>query len=431
VHPHDGDGGVASCSLTTGSARIKAPGGRYCERMLPLDASLLVVALLAVLAPLLVRALSRWVRIPIVVFELALGIAVGPSVLGLVSESDILSVLADFGLAMLFFVAGTEIQAGVLVGRSGRRAIGGWVVSLVAGVALGWAVAPGDAAVIIGIALCSTALGALLPILRDAKELRTPFGRSVSAVGAVGEFGPLLAISIFLGGRTPGVSTIVLLAFVAIAAAAVVVAVYVPRGALHRAVNASLHTSGQFAIRVVFLILAALVTLSIVLDLDMLLGAFAAGVLWRILMRDAAPADREAVDSKLEAVAFGFLVPLFFIATGIAFDLQALLSSPWHLLLVPAVAVALLVVRGVPASFAAPPGAPRRDRVALVFLGATGLPIIVAVTAIAVDGGLLSSVHAAVLVAGGMLSVLVFPLVAMQLRRGSVRSPAPSSEGVL
>jgi Kef-type K+ transport system membrane component KefB len=394
-----------------------------------MDVSLVIIALLAVAAPLLTRALARWVRIPLVVFELALGILVGPSVLALVQPTDLLETLADFGLAMLFFMAGSEIDVTSLTGRTGVRAVGGWVASLVLGIAVGWLIAPGEPAIIIGIALCSTALGTLLPILRDAGELRTPFGRSVSAVGAVGEFGPLVAISIFLGGRDPGLSTIVLLGFVAISAGAIVLAIRAPRGWLHRAVNGTLHTSGQFAIRVVLLILAALVTLSVALDLDMLLGAFAAGIVWRLAMRDAAPADREAVDSKVEAVAFGFLVPLFFLYTGITFDMDALLSSPAHLLLVPVVLVALLVVRGVPASFAAAPGSSARDRVALGLFGATGLPIIVAVTALAVDADLLSSVHAAVLVAAGMLSVLIFPLVGMLLHRRVVREPVYTDEG--
>ena len=117
---------------------------------------------------------------------------------------------------------------------------------------------------------------------------------------------------------------------------------------MHRFVNASLHTSGQFAIRVILLILAGLIALSIVMDLDMLLGAFTAGIVWRLIMRDAAEADREAVDSKVEAVAFGFLVPVFFVYTGVTFDLEALLAQPILFLLLPVVLVVLLVVRGLP-----------------------------------------------------------------------------------
>ncbi|MHC2998598.1 cation:proton antiporter [Microbacterium sp. HJ5] len=381
-----------------------------------LEPTMLIIPILAVLAPLVARGLGRWVRVPIVVFELLLGILVGPSVLGWAQPDAFLDVLAEFGLAMLFFVAGSEIEFAAFRGRTGRRASLGWLLSLALGVGLAWIFVPGEEAVIIGIALCSTALGTILPILRDAGELKTPFGKAIGAIGAVGEFGPLIAISIFLGSRTTLLSTIVLLLFGLLAGFAIWLALRVPRGAMHEFVNSTLHTSGQFAIRVVLLILAALIALSVVLDLDILLGAFAAGIVWRLLMRDADEADREAVESKVEAVAFGFLVPVFFIYTGVTFDLEALFAQPVLFLLLPVVLVVLLIVRGLPSVLAAPEGSTRRDRLSVALLGATALPIIVAVTAIGVDEGVLSPAASALLVGAGMLSVLLFPLVAMSVR---------------
>lgn len=395
-----------------------------------LDTAIVLIPLLAVLAPVAARAMGAWIRVPVVVFELVLGIVIGPSVLGWTGPSEFVGLLSEFGLAMLFFVAGTEIEFAVLRGRTGRRAIGGWFVSFALGVALGLLIAPGLGAIVVGIALASTALGALLPILRDAGELRTPFGRAVSALGAVGEFGPLIAISILLGANKPGVATIVLGIFVLITAGAVWYALKVPQGALHRFVNATLHTSGQFAVRIVMLILTGLVGLSIVLDLDMLLGAFAAGVVWRLLMRDADAVDRDAVESKVEAIAFGFLVPLFFLYTGITFDLAALLADPRLLALVPLVVIVLLVVRGVPSLLAAPADADRKTKAAVALLGATGLPIIVAVTGIGVDQNLISSGLASVLVGAGMLSLLIFPLVGMSLRGDPVSRVELSGEAV-
>lgn len=381
-----------------------------------LEPTLLLIPILGVLAPLAARGLRPWVRVPIVVFELLLGIIVGPSVLGWAQPDAFVDVLSEFGLAMLFFVAGSEIEFGAFRGRTGRRASLGWLLSLGLGVGLAWIFVPGEEAVIIGIALCSTALGTILPILRDAGELKTPFGKAIGAIGAIGEFGPLIAISIFLGGRSPGLSTIVLLLFAVLAGLAIWIALRVPRGAMHRFVSSTLHTSGQFAIRVVLLILSGLIAISVVLDLDILLGAFAAGIVWRLLMRDAAEPDREAVESKLEAVAFGFLVPVFFIYTGVTFDLSALLEQPVLFLLLPVVLVVLLLVRGLPSTLAAPEGSTTRDRVSVGLLGATGLPIIVAVTAIGVDEGILSSAASALLVGAGMLSVLLFPLIAMGIR---------------
>lgn len=394
-----------------------------------LEPTLLIVPLLAVLAPIAARALRRWVHVPIVVFELLLGILVGPALLGWATPHAFFETLSQLGLAMLFFVAGSEIEFTVFRGRAGRRSILGWLVSIAVGVGVGWLIAPGEEAVIIGIALCSTALGTILPILRDAGELKTPFGLAAGAVGAVGEFGPLIAISIFLGGRAPDISTLVLALYAAVAGLAIWLAFALPRGAMHRFVGASLHTSGQFAIRVVLLILAVLIAVSVVLDLDMLLGAFTAGIVWRLIMRDAAEPDQKAVESKIEALAFGFLVPVFFIYTGVTFDLEALLARPVLFLLIPVVLVVLLLVRGLPSTLAAPVDASVRDRMSLGLLGATALPIIVAVTSIGIDEKILSSANAALLVGAGMLSVLVFPLVAMTLRgERAVRTREPEED---
>jgi Kef-type K+ transport system membrane component KefB len=283
---------------------------------------------------------------------------------------------------------------------------------------------------VIGIALSSTALGTLMPILRDARELDTPFGKALTAIGAVGEFLPLIAISIFLSTRTTPVAAAVLLAFVLLAVLAVVAAHRVPHGRLHAIVRATLHTSDQFGVRFVLLLIAALVGLSVMLDLDMLLGAFVAGAVWRIIMARAPKKDAEAVESKLEGIAFGFLVPIFFLYTGVNFDLRALLSSPAAMALVPLFLIALLVIRGSAAQFSAPDRATVRDRVALGLLTATGLPIIVAVTAIGVDEKMIGTGTAAALVGAGMLSVLFFPVLGMLLRgdRDRIAGRRPADE---
>ena len=128
-----------------------------------------------------------------------------------------------------------------------------------------------------------------MPVLRDAGELRTTFGTAVIALGAVGEFGPLIAISLFLSGRKPGAATVVLIVFVLITAAAIYLASRGAHTRLQALITATLHTSGQFAVRLVLLLLLSLVALSIALDIDMLLGAFAAGVITKLLLRDAEP----------------------------------------------------------------------------------------------------------------------------------------------
>lgn len=380
-----------------------------------LSTSLVVIALLAVAAPLAVRSLDRVVKVPLVVFEIVLGILLGPSILGWVQSVQFTDTLADFGLAMLFFVAGNEIDFALIRGRPASRAGLGWLISLAAGIGAGLLLGPTmEAAVIIAVALCSTALGTLLPILRDAGESRTPLGIAVTALGAVGEFGPLVAISLFFSGKQLGPATGILLGFVLLTGLAVFLASRSRHTFLHAQVTRTLHTSSQFAVRSIMFILTVLVVLSMILGLDMLLGAFAAGILWKVVIARAPEQDRSVIEAKVDAIAFGFLVPIFFIDTGIDFDLGALVSSPLTLALVPLFLVLLLVVRGFPSMLAAPKGSSFAEKRAVALFGATGLPIIVAVTGIGQDTGIISNGIASALVGAGMLSVLLFPMLALR-----------------
>lgn len=399
--------------------------------------TLVLIPAIAVAAPLFVRALGRWVSIPLVVFEIVLGLLLGPAVLGWIVPDDFVSFLSEFGLAMLFFLAGHEIDFRTIRGRPLGRAAIGWIISLSAGIGIAALLSPHlSAAAFVGIALTSTALGTIMPALRDAGELRTPFGVAVMAVGAVGEFGPLLAISLFLSGRSPLTAALVLIAFVVVTGGAIWLAARGAGRRLHRVITATLHTSGQFGVRLVVLVLVSLVALSVVFELDMLLGAFTAGVFYRLLLSGAPEHDVEVMEGKVEALGYGFLVPIFFIYTGVTFDLEALFASGRTLALVPIFLVLMLVIRGLPSMLAAPPGSRRTDLAATALFGATGLPIIVAVTAIGVDTGEISSGTAAALVGAGMLSVLLFPLTALALRKRSDAAARPrggearvSSEG--
>ncbi len=380
------------------------------------EAGLVLIPMLAVAAPLLARGVRRAVRVPIIVFELILGIVFGPAVLGWVAPGTVLEHLSELGLVMLFFMAGMEIDFRAIAGKPLLRASLGWGISLALGIGVGLLIAPAESVVIIAIALSSTALGTLIPILRDAGEMDTAFGRVVTAIGSVGEFLPLIAISVLLSTRRAPVAAAVLLLFVVLAALVVLIAHRAPHGRLHAFVRTTLHTSEQFGVRFVLLLVAGLVGLSLVLDLDLLLGAFVAGAVWRVIMARAPKEDAEAVGSKLEAIAFGFLVPLFFIYTGVTFDLASLLASPTAIALVPLLLVALLVIRGAAAQVSVAAGTGARERTAIGMLAATGLPIIVAVAAIGMDEGVLDSAIAAALVGAGMLSVLLYPLIAMTLR---------------
>ncbi|MEV6979355.1 cation:proton antiporter [Kitasatospora sp. NPDC093806] len=386
--------------------------------------ALVLVPAAAVAAPLLADRLLRWIAIPTVVFEIVLGVLIGPDVLNWVHVDDLIDALSQFGLALLMFLAGYEIDFAKLRGGPLKRAGAAWLVALVVALGAGALINrdPLDGA-FAGLALTTTALGTILPILRDSGELPTPFGSLVMATGAVGEFGPIIAIAVLLSGNTPARTAVILAAFALITAVAIGYARRDRPRWMTGLIRGTLRTSGQFAVRTVMLVLATMVAAALWLDLDMLLGAFTAGIVSRMLLSDVPERDEEVIEAKLESIGFGFLVPVFFVVSGMNFDLDALLGDPGTLLLVPVFLALLLAVRGLPAALLAPAGLGRRDRAALGLYGATALPLVVVITTIEVDAGHLPSSTAAALVGAGMLSVLCFPLTAQRLR-GDVRPPA-------
>ncbi|WP_261718457.1 cation:proton antiporter [Streptomyces sp. FZ201] len=378
--------------------------------------TLVLIMAIAAVAPLLAHAVGRWLPVPLVIFEIALGILVGPDVLGWAGKGETVDTLAHLGLAMLIFLAGYEIEFDRVRGDTLRRSAAAWLIALAVGLGLATLISGFDRGVYLGTALTSTALGTVLPLLRDAGRLRTRFGAVMMSFGALGEFGPIIAITLLLSGRSPGRSTIVLGVF-ALLTALVVWWATRPRSAwFTRVVETTLHTSGQFAVRLVVLLLALMLGLAEELGLDTLLGAFAAGVITRLVLHGSAPRSAEWVMRKVEAMGFGFLVPVFYVVTGIEFDLAALLSGGRPLLLLPVFLGLFLVVRGVPVHTLAPPDLDRDDRGALTLFASTALPLVVAITAIGTDAGTLPTSEAAALVGAAMLSVLLFPLCALRLR---------------
>ncbi|MGP4110375.1 cation:proton antiporter [Streptomyces sp. 4N509B] len=395
--------------------------------------TLVLITVAAVAAPLLAHAASRWLTLPLVVVEISLGILLGPDVLGLAQTGEAIDALSELGLSMLIFLAGYEIDFARVPGATLRRALGAWAVALAAALALAVPLADGDpdAAAYLGVALTSTALGTVLPVLRDSGALSGRFGTAVLTYGAVGEFGPIIAVALLLSGRSPGRSALVLTAFAVLTAAAVFWATRPRPPWFTRLATRTLHTSAQFAVRVVVSLLAAMLALASVFSLDLLLGAFAAGVLARLVLGVLPEGQREMVMGRVEGVGFGFLIPLFFVTTGIEFDLRSLLDGGGALLLLPVFLALFLLVRGLPVALFAPDGFSRAARGALALYCATALPLVVAVTTMGTDSGALDTSHAAALVGAGMVSVLVLPLLAGRLHHepGASGRPEPGGRG--
>jgi Kef-type K+ transport system membrane component KefB len=376
-------------------------------------------------AAVTVSVLPRRLVPPVVVIELLLGILVGPQVLGLADTDDFTDFFANLGLGMLFFFAGYEIDFGRIRGRPLRLAGVGWVLSLAIAYGVGGALAAAGIVLSFlytGSALATTAIGTLIPVLRDSGDLRTRFGTYLLAAGAAGEFGPILLVTLILSGQNPVHETLILLAFVVLAVAVAVVSV---RSAFRGwpLLERTLESSSQLAVRLAVVLVFGLVALASSLGLDVLLGGFVAGIVTRLALRGREVA---VLESKLTAVGFGFLIPFFFISSGMNFDVDAL-GSTTTLLKVPMFVALFLLVRGTPALLLYRGVLAARDRVALAFFSATELPLVVAITTIAVDEGHMRTSTAASLVGAAIISTATFPFVALALRRGAP-DQAPSGE---
>ena len=386
--------------------------------MVNVDAgSFLVIVSVAALAALLAGWVQPRLAIPVVVIEIVSGIIVGPEVLDLAEPDNFIEFFSNLGLGMLFFFAGYEIDFDRIRGDPLNLALIGWGLSLALAYGLGGLLMASGLVLSLlytGSAMATTAIGTLIPILSDAGELRTRFGTYLLGAGAMGEFGPILLITLVFSTRGTISNALILLLFVAIAVATAVIAV---RGAGRGwdLLERSLETSGQLAIRVAVVLVFALATLANDLGLDLLLGGFVAGVIVRLALR-----GREVAlfESKLTAVGYGFLIPFFFITSGLKFDLSALTEDPIQLLKLPLFLALFLVVRGVPALLLYRRVLDGRDRRALAFFSSTELPLVVAITTIAVEQGHMRSSTAASLVGAAILSTMIFPLIGLKLREG-------------
>jgi Kef-type K+ transport system membrane component KefB len=377
--------------------------------------TLLLIAVAAVVAAVVSAHAPGRLVLPTVVIELLLGILIGP-VLGLAHRDATVEVLSNIGLAFLFFLAGMEIDLQRLRGAPLRLGVLGWLGSLAMAVALtallgvlGMDLPPA----FVTVALCTTALGTLVPIWRDAGVLDTPLGQYGMAAGVCGELLPIVALTAVLTGSAHrAVTALALVAFVLVVVACVVVALRWRPAWAARLAGRTMHLSSQLPIRCCVVVLVGFATLATELGLDVILGAFAAGLVVGLALPEEA---RDGVLShKLDALGFGFLVPVFFVAGGMAFDLHALLADRGALLLIPLFLALLLVVRGVPALLYGS-ALPARERLALACFSATSLPLIVAVTTLGVADGRLTTQTAAAMVAAATLSVLLLPLAGLLL----------------
>jgi Kef-type K+ transport system membrane component KefB len=389
--------------------------------------SLLIVGAVAVAVPLLLGLVPA-VKVPAVVLEILGGILVGPAVLGWVHLDVAVRVVSDLGLGFLLFLAGFEIDLRrfdrrILILVSRAFVFSAMLALLVAyGLQLGGQIRDG---LLVAITLISTSLGVLVPILKDADQTETNFGRLIMAAGSLAELAPLVLLSVFFSAssKNPSVDLGLLAGFVAFTAVVVVVTQRIRewrpmRAVVHRLEN----TSSQLRVRLAITFALAFGVVAEHFGLATILGAFLAGVIVR--RTDETPASQEEFQGKLEAIGFGFLIPVFFVSTGAGLDIAALFHSTRAIILVPVFLVALLVVRGLPALlYVRVVG--RTRAIAAGFMQATSLTFIVVATTIGVQTGHQRTSTAAALVVAGLLSVIIYPPVALRMLMSAADRQVP------
>jgi Kef-type K+ transport system membrane component KefB len=390
--------------------------------------NLLIIAAVAATVPLALGWAPR-LRVPSVVLEIVAGIVLGPSVLGWVRVDVPVRILALIGLAFLLLLAGLEIDVRGVRGSLLRLAGAGYVISaglaVLAGVGfrgLGWTPAP----LFVAVALTATSLGLVVPVLKDAGRIADPVGQTTIAAASVADFTAIVLLTLLFStsGGGAGMTAVFLAAFGVLVAVLALAVGRVGRSMRLGDVLVRLQdTTAEIRVRLVVLLLIAFVALAERLGLETILGAFLAGALVGLVDRDSATHPR--FRAKLDAIGYGFLIPVFFVSSGAQLDLRGLFEHPNALVRVPVFLAALLIVRGVPAAlFLRSLG--RRGATAAGLLQATSLPFLVTVAQIGTVTGRLSGTNAAALVCAGLLSVLIFPGVALGLLGRSQPTTIPS-----
>ena len=391
---------------------------------------LLIVVAIAFGAPLAL-GLAPNLRLPAVVLELVAGIVVGPAGLDWVQITEPIRILSMIGLAFLLFLAGLEIDFDQLRGKVLRLTAIGFAASFALSLLVSYgldAVGLGGAPLLVAVILVATSLGVVVPVLKDAGEIGGTFGQLVVAAASIADFMAIILLSLFFSRESSGVGSKLFLLGI-FAASLVAAGLLIARVEHIKRLSGLLlrlqDTTAQIRVRGAFLLMIGLVTLADELGLEVILGAFAAGAILAVVDRDAMMTHPH-FRTKLDGIGFGVFVPVFFVASGLRFDLDALTSDASALAMVPIFLVALVIVRGLPA-LAYRGSIGDRRTIAAGLLQATSLPFIVAATQIGLELKLIEGSVAAALVAAGLLSVLIFPITALTILRRPEPTPVVSS----
>jgi Kef-type K+ transport system membrane component KefB len=395
---------------------------------MPSFTDLLIVVTVAFAAPFLLGLAPRF-RLPSVVLEIVAGIVIGPSLLGIVEIDQSIEVVALIGLGFVLFLGGLEVDFEKLRGPVLRLTALGFALSFGIAVLVGLGLGAAglvDTPLLVAIILCATSLGVIVPVLKDAGEISSTFGQLIIGAASIADFGAIILLSLFFSGEGGIGSTLVLLG--ALALLAVVVFAVIGGAERSARIRSDLlrlqDTTAQIRVRGALVLFVGFAAVAEELGLEVILGTFIAGAIISLLDRDEVMTHPD-FRRKLEAIGFGFFIPVFFVASGVRFDLDALVADTSNLVMLPIFLAALLLVRGVPALVYRRVVDVRRAAVAGL-LQATSLPFIVAATAIGQELGLIGAAESAALIGAGLLSVLIFPVTGLALLRGGRETEAPA-----
>ena len=383
--------------------------------------NLLIVVAIGLLAPLAFGFFPR-LRLPAIVLEIVLGIVIGPSGLGWVKPDLPVSILALVGLAFLLFLSGLEIDVERLRGRILKLTALAFVVSFAIAIVLGLGLKADGfvrSPLFVAIVLVATSLGVIVPVLKDSGNVSSGFGQLVIAAASIADFGAIILLSLFFSGKgsTSTAGKLILLGVFGLVVVLVGLAIagFEHSMSLSRVLQRLQDTTAQIRVRAAFVLLIGFTALADQVGLETILGAFAAGALLSLIDRDEAMTHPQ-FRLKLEAVGFGVFIPVFFVTSGVRFDLNALLASGSTVARVPLLLLAIYLVRGIPAIVYVRLLGRSRSVIAGI-LQATSLPFIVAATQIGLQLGVVTRATAAGLIAAGLLSVIISPALGLSLLR--------------
>jgi len=391
--------------------------------------NMLGVAIVAFFVPFVLGFFPR-IRIPAVALELVAGIVIGPAVLGWIEPGPVVSVMASIGVAFLLFLAGLELDLQVMQGPPLARGAIGFLMTFTLAFAImtplgkaGFILSP----LLVAVAISSTSIGVLVPVLRDTGHMDSAVGRFTMGGSSAAEISTIGMLGVFFAGRgsSASVSALLLVAVAVIAMALLFALRYALRWHPGRRIFDKLDdSSAQARVRFSVMILVAAATLAMYFGFEGILGTFVAGIVVGVLMRG----DRHerSLHAKLKVIGFGIFVPAFFVTSGLRFQLDKI-GGMAEIGRAALFFVAMVAVHMAPV-FLYRPHLRWRECIASGLMQSTNLSFIVVAVTVGTQLGELRDINASALVLAGLASAVLLPAIATTLLGGAKEHASDEAE---